>query len=110
MTILRLLLTFTYAAKAGADFVDALAALYVGTRGTAGLPPDLNADLANYYYFTGLQSTTSGARQNLRTVADIRSKRVVRGEDTDLFARVTNNDALATMEIGFECRMLLKMR
>ena len=111
MTILRLILAITYAAVAGTDFVNALTAFYVGTRGSAPTPPDLNADLANYYYYAGLQNPRSQtANVNpQKLVADIRTKRSIRGEDTDLFWRVTNNE-LTAMDVGMEVRMLLQMK
>jgi hypothetical protein len=111
MTILRLILKIMYSAGTGAALVNALAAFYVGTRGSAATPPDLNADLANYYYFVGLQApvTITSAINPIVVEKDIRTKRLIRGEDTDLFFRVTNNE-VTTMQVGMECRMLLAMR
>ena len=110
MTILRLILKITFMPDAVSEVVNALAAFYVGTRGSAGTPPNLNADLANYYYFTGLQcgAVASVVGANVVT-ADIRTRRLIRGEDTDLFFRVTNNEATG-MQVGMECRMLLALR
>ena len=106
-----MLLLIKYAATAGVDIVNAITALYVGTRGSAPTPPDLNADLANYYYYAGLQAPPSGgAGVATQTVqADIRSKRIIRGEDTDLFWRVTNNEVTA-MQVGLELRLLVAMK
>jgi len=107
MTILRLILRITYSAIDVVNVVNAIAAFYVGTRGSAATPPDLNADLANYHYFTGLQAGTSVAHSPIVVEKDIRTKRKIRGEDTDYFFRVTNNEITA-MEVGMECRMLLQ--
>ena len=111
LTILRMILRVVWAASEPTNVCNALAAVYVGTRGTAGLPPDLNADLANYYWFAGLQSVIVSVDPTATQVMerDIRSKRIIRGEDTDLFFRVTNNETSA-MNVGFECRFLLQMR
>ena len=109
LTILRLILKITYSSLATLNTVNALAAYYVGTRGSAGTPPDLNADLANYYYFTGLQQTNEGDLRVKTELADIRTKRIIRGEDTDLFFRCTNNGVVA-MQVGMECRMLLALK
>jgi len=107
LTILRIILRITFSPQNIAEIVNAVAAVYVGSRGTAGLPPNLNADLANYYYFTSLQAPQSPAGIQATVVqADIRSKRRIRGEDTDLFFRVTNNEA-TPMQVGMEARMLL---
>jgi len=109
MTILRLILRVVYASETASDVVNALVAFYVGTRGSAATPPNLNADLANYYYFAGLQNAVTIASDTNTLMADIRTKRLIRGEDTDLFFRVTNNETTG-MQIGMECRMLLAMR
>ena len=110
MTILRLILRITFGSDAVAEVVNALAAFYVGTRGSAATPPDLNADLANYYFFCGLQAGTVVSVVGSNIVeADIRTRRLIRGEDTDLFFRVTNNEVTG-MQVGMECRMLLALR
>jgi len=109
MTILRLLIRLTYSANATLQIVNALVAFYVGTRGSAATPPNLNADLANYYYFGGLQSVAETALRTQQVAVDVRTKRNIRGEDTDLFFRCTNNEVTA-MQIGMECRMLLALK
>ena len=111
MTILRLILKVTFGQDNVANIINALCAFYVGTRGSAGTAPNLNADLANYYYFSGLQlpNRPSGSTQFGSVQADIRTKRIIRGEDTDFFFRLTNNEA-TIMKIGMECRMLLQLR
>ncbi len=105
-TILRLLLRLTYAATVVTDVVNALFALYVATRQSLTTPPNLNADLLDYYVFTGLQATTTGVVQSLTVPLDIRTKRRIRGEDRTVFLRVTNNEVTA-MQIGVEARLLL---
>ena len=110
MTILRLILRLTFAPDALAEVVNALAAFYVGTRGSAATPPNLNADLANYYYFVGCQANPGIATLESKVItADIKTKRNIRGEDTDLFFRVTNNEVTG-MSFGMECRMLFALK
>ena len=111
MTILRLILRIAFSQGATNAIVNAVTAFYVGTKGTAGLPPNLNADLANYYYYGGLQlplANQSGSPGRILE-ADIRTKRRIRGEDTDLFWRVTNNEA-TDMQVGMEMRILLQLK
>jgi len=110
MTILRLLVRITYASAAATNLVNALFAFYVGTRGSVATPPNLNADLANYYLFGGLQAAPPilGPVNSMVIEKDIRSKRLIRGEDTDLFFRVTNNETSA-MVVGMEMRCLLAL-
>ena len=104
-TILRLILTLTHAPLVALDVVNAVAAVYVATRGSLTVPPNLNASNLDYYLYTGLQSPAAGAIQGVRTPYDIRSKRRIRGSDRELFFRVTNNEVTA-MQIGMEVRML----
>jgi len=106
-TILRMILRLTFGASLVGEVVNALAAVYVGTRGSAATPPSLNADLANYYWFCGVQTPANPVTTPAAVVeADIRSKRKIRGEDTDLFWRFTNNETTA-VQVGFEARFLL---
>ena len=106
MTILRLIIRITFSPLVAAEIVNALTAFYVGRRGTAAVPPNLNADLLDYYHFAGLQSVQSPVGISATVLeADIRSARKIRG-DRDLFWRVTNNE-VTSMQVGMECRMLL---
>ena len=83
-------------------------AFYVATRGSLTTPPDLNADLLDYYLFAGMQVPQTAAPENvLRIPFDIRSKRRIRGEDRTLFFRITNNQATG-MQFGMEFRALLQ--
>jgi len=102
-----MILRITFGPVLADEIVNAVCAVYVGSRGTAGLPPNLNAELANYYYFVGLQAVQAPVGVTGSVIdADIRTKRRIRGEDTQLFWRVTNNEATA-MQVGFEARFLL---
>ena len=112
MTILRLLFRISFAAATVTNVVNCLTAFYVGTRGSQGTPPDLNADIANYYYFGGAQLAASPAGTVGNTgfiEKDIRTARIIRGEDTELFFRISNNEVTG-MQFGVETRMLLKQR
>ena len=109
MTILRLIVKVYYAANAVAEIVNAVNAIYVGTRGSAATPPNLVADSANYYYLEGLSIAASPAVTDTKVLErDIRSKRRIRGEDTDLFWRVTNLET-TSMQVGMDVRMLLQL-
>ena len=106
LTILRLIVKVVFAAQSAADVVNALLAFYVAVRPGIVEVPNLNADLLDYYLFSGLQApATAGAAQSAQ-VFDIRSKRRLRG-DRDLLLRVTNNEVTG-MQIGVETRFLLQ--
>jgi len=107
MTILRLLVRISFAAQAAADVVNAIAAFYVATRPSLTTPPNLNADLLDYYLFAGLQAPTTAGAVAHSQVYDIRSMRRIRGEDRGLFFRVTNNEVTG-IQVGMEMRALLR--
>ena len=98
----------TYAAVAATDLVNAVSALYVATRNALTVPPNLNADLLDYYVFTGLQAgiATAGTPSYTRAF-DLRSMRRIRGEERTMFFRVTNNE-VTPMAVGMELRALLQ--
>jgi len=106
MTILRMIGVITYAASVATDLVNAVSAIYVARRGTTGLPPNLNADLLDYYYYRGLQAPISGGAPGREALFDIRSKRKLRG-DRELIFRVTNNE-VTSMQVGLEIRFLMQ--
>ena len=88
------------------EIVNAVSAVYVATRPSVTTPPNLNADNLDYYLYTGLQSPQSPVGiSTTRTPFDIRSKRRIRGEDRELFWRITNNE-VTSMQIGMEVRLL----
>ena len=96
------------AAAAAADLVNAVTAIYVGVRGTAATPPNLNADLLDYYLYSGLQLGVAGVGTPTTVHSfDIRTKRRLRG-DRDLFWRITNNE-VTPLQIGMEGRFLLSL-
>ena len=107
MTILRMIIRLTFSPLVAGELVNALTAVYVGRRGTAALPPNLNADLLDYYHYAGIQSGAESVVTSKVLEADIRTKRRIRG-DRDLFWRVTNNE-ITSMQVGFEARLLLQL-
>jgi len=106
-TILRLIGRIIFAAGVATDVVNAIAAFYVALDNALTVPPNLNADLLDYYLFTGLQAPISVANGASQVSFDLRSARKVRGEDRGLFFRVTNNEA-SIMQVGMEFRALLR--
>jgi len=110
-TILRMIGRIVFAANTATSLVNAVAAIWTAPTLSLTTPPNLNADLLDYYYFTGLQAPegvvgASGPQMGER-IFDIRSARRVRGEERGMFFRVTNNTA-NLMQVGLEFRMLLK--
>ena len=85
-----------------------LAALYVATQNSLTVPPNLNADLLDYYWFQGIGTLDGGGTIPQRYDVDLRSARRVRGEDRALFFNIVNNDLVNAMEFSLEVRMLLK--
>ena len=106
-TILRLILRITYGPSTAATIVNAVNAIWVATRPSLVNPPNLNADLLDYYYYEDLQSPSSPVdAPNMVRQIDLRSKRRVRGEDRGLFWRVENNET-TLMQCGMSLRALL---
>ena len=98
----------TYAASSATNLVNALSAFYVATRNALTTPPDLNADLLDYYMYTGLQAPINPAGGSpSQQRFDIRTARRIRGEDRTLMFRATNNE-VTDMQLGMEFRALLK--
>ena len=107
-TILRLILTLVIAPSVSNAAALGLAALYVATQNSLTVPPNLNADLLDYYWFKGYQVPAGGGTFARNYDVDLRSARRVRGEDRALFFHIRNNDLVNPVEFGVEMRMLLK--
>ena len=107
-TILRCLVTLLIAPSVSNAAAFGLAALYVATQNSLTVPPNLNADLLDYYWFQGVHSLDGGGTIPQRYDVDLRSSRRVRGEDRALFFNLVNNDLVNSLEFGLEVRMLLK--
>ena len=107
-TVVRLIATIAFGPSTAATIVNAVGALYVATRDSLTTPPNLNADLLDYYWYGDLQSpsTVVGAPTQ-RVEIDLRSARRVRGEDRGIFFRVTNNEA-TLMQVGIGLRAVIQ--
>jgi len=107
-TILRLLVNLAIAPSVTNAAVLGLAAIYVGVDNLISTPPNLNADLLDYYWFQELQTMPGGLNVGRQYEVDLRSARKVRGENRSLFFQMINNDLVNDLTFGLGVRMLLK--
>ena len=107
-TILRCLVKLVIKQDAAGVDAEGLAALYVAADGSLVTPPDLNADLMDYYWFQGIQVPSNTALLPKSYDVDLRSGRKVRGEDRGLIFQLLNTSLVNPLTFGLEVRMLLK--
>ena len=107
-TILRCLVKLVIKQDAAGVDAEGLAALYVATDGALVMPPNLQADLLDYYWFQGVQVPSNIALLPTRYDVDLRSARRVRGEDRGLLFQLLNTSLVNPLTFGLEVRMLLK--
>ena len=105
-TILRTLIYLTWGPTTVATVVNALFALYVDTRLSLTVPPNLVSDLVDYYFHAPVASASSPAAGSDHQLIDIRTKRRIRGEERTLFARMQNTEATLG-QFGMRMRFLI---